>query len=89
MTSINETNYGSQTDLPATEISAAARACGHSSEPDDAGYEMSHSEKIPRCFLVTSGNSPEVLDLAKEAFDQMALFVEVAVVGNRGHTVGF
>ena len=50
---------------------------------------MSHGEKIPRGFLVTSGDSSKVFDLAKETFDQMALFVDVAVVGNRGHTIGF
>ena len=56
---------------------------------NDAGYEMGHCEKVPRGLLVTSGNSPEVFDLTEEAFDQMALFVEVSVVGNRGHTIGF
>jgi len=50
---------------------------------------MSHGEKVHGGFLVTSGNSPEVFDLAEEVFNQMALFVEVAVVGNRGHTIGF
>ena len=73
----------------APRLSVRTRACGHSSEPNDAGYEMCHGEKVPGGFLVASGNSPEVFDLAKEAFDQMALFVEVAVVGNRGHTIGF
>lgn len=71
------------------KASHPARACGHSSEPNDAGYEMSHGEKVYGGFLVTSGNSPEVFDLAEETFDQMAFFVEVSVVGNRGHAIGF
>ena len=50
---------------------------------------MGHREKIPSSLLVTSGNFPEVFDLTEEAFDQMALFVEVSIVGNRGHTIGF
>ena len=44
-------------------------------KPDDSGGELNGGEEIACGFIVAGGNAPELLESAKEIFNQMARLV--------------
>jgi hypothetical protein len=74
---ISPSNPKSQVYVP-----IRTRSCGHSPYPYHSADQEEHGQ-IRQCrFLVSCRNPTIVLDLVDEAFDQVALLVEVLVVRN-------
>jgi hypothetical protein len=56
-------------------------------EPNGSGGEVDGGEEISGGFVVAGGDRPELLELAEEILDQMALFVEFAIEFTRRQPV--
>lgn len=63
-------------DRHATVYSLIPRPCLHSSAPFDCNDEVEEARIVSDAFIVARGDAAEVFDLAEEAFDQVAIFVD-------------
>ena len=69
-------------------IRPTPRVCSQFSQPDEGTREMNERQK-GRCeFVVARGNTPEVLDASEEAFDQIAVSIEMAIEVALGKAIG-
>jgi hypothetical protein len=59
------------------------RSCGHSSQPDHERRDRDERQKGCGGFVVARRYAPEVLHFVDEAFDEVALSIELLVVGRR------
>jgi len=56
-------------------------------EPDADGGAVDGGEEVAGSFIVTRGNSPELLEFCEEVLDQVTRFIKVAVVVALNKTV--
>ncbi len=61
-------------------MSPCPRACGQLSEPDHHAGDADHGHEGLGGLVVAGGDTTEMFDLVDEAFDEMALLVEVGIV---------
>ena len=52
-------------------------------EPNDSGGEVNRGEEVAGGLVIAGGDGTELLEPGEEILDQMARFVEVAIVGAR------
>ena len=54
-----------------------------SNHPNEDAGDEDHSEIVSRGLLVARGDAPELLDAIEEAFDEVALLIDVAIEVSR------
>ena len=59
------------------------------SDPDGDGGEFDEAHEVGEQFVISGCDTPEVFEFVEEALDQVALLVEVFVVGALGLAVAF
>ena len=57
------------------------------SDPESNGCESDSSEEVSCEFVVSCGDTSEMFDLVEEAFDEVALFVDLRIDGALGFAV--
>ncbi len=69
-------------------VPVRTRACSQLSQPDEGTRQMDERLKGRCQFVVACGDTPEALEASEEAFDQVAVSVEMAIEAALGKSIG-
>lgn len=65
-----------------------SRGCSQSSQPDESTGQMNEGQERLGQFVIARGDTPEVFDASEEAFDQIAVPIEMTIEAALGDSIG-